>query len=54
MSEKIFLRTENKTLFIPKRQQHLLNDNENRRAVQSMKSSNLLILHKIAKYVIEF
>ena len=37
MYEKIFLRTENKTLFIPKRQQRLLNDNEKRRAVQSLK-----------------
>lgn len=31
MSEKIFLRTENKTLFIPKRQQRLLNDNEKKK-----------------------
>ena len=37
MTKKIFLRTENKTLFIPKRQQRLLNDNEKRRAVQSLK-----------------
>ena len=47
------MRTENETLFIPKRQQRLLNDNQKRRAAQSLKNSNLLIMHKIAKYVIE-
>ena len=37
MSEKIFLRTENKTLFIPKRQQRLLNDNQKKKGSADLK-----------------